>query len=181
MRGPTTRSPGGCAAAEGRGQLAGHRLPSTEEVLRRLKRTGWLPRDATTNATLEIGLGAGGSIQKPGFRMLGSLYIGTVTEPLRILDAADTASGYQANALGMFRAARRAGFDGIRILDQLQSKGWGNVYHESVGLFPRGLAKMRWTRIDARNYAASAEQGAPGYGEWKTTPEYEAWRSGQGA
>jgi hypothetical protein len=155
----------------------GGRTPSADEVMDRMERIGF-ERPDSKYQPYRVRVD-GDRILKPGEKITGTLYVGTVLEPLEIFDA--TLGGEiehdlmnpQYNDLGTMRKVRDLGYDGIRIQDFLQSKTWGNVGHQSIGLFPSGIRKVRWTPVPATNYdppdEPDAERG------WGNTPEYQAW------
>ena len=153
----------------------GYTAPSEEEVLRRLKRTGWIGKDATVHSGLEVRTSLG-RILRPDEVETGRLYFGVAREPLNILDAVE-GEEYQANDLTLFRLARKAGYDGVQISDQLQSEIWGNVGHIAIGLFPLGLAKMRWRALPAKNYDEPDVPWQEDRPQWATTPEWAAARA----
>jgi hypothetical protein len=155
--------------------LGAGRTPSADEIMDRMERIGF-ERPGSRFEPYRIRV-HGDRILRPSEKITGSLYVGTVREPLHVFDA--TLGGEiehdlmnpQYNDLETIRKVERLGYDGIRIQDFLQSKSRGNVGHESIGLFPSGIRKVRWGEpIPATNY-----EPAPGEYDWDLTPEYEAW------
>jgi len=108
----------------------------------------------------------------------GRLFIGTPKTPLNILDARRGNEGDLLNVEyhnhPLFQDALKKGYDGIRINDFAQSKNWGNVGHQSVGLYPHAVEKLDWNIIPASNFD---------FGDhiWKvfSTPEFEEWKNKQ--
>lgn len=76
---------------------------------------------------------------------------------------------------GVFRQARDVGYDGVKINDYLQSRHWGNFGHQSIGLFPSGIAKLQYECIPATNF------DSPQIEDWNqgVTPEFAAWARAQ--
>lgn len=114
------------------------------------------------------------TIKARDYKMPGRLFVGTAKEPLNIFDAYDyVEDGRAHNALGLFRKLRLMGYHGIKIPDYTQSENWGNVGHESVGIFPNHVDKVDWQIIPATTF------------DWQddvrqfTTPEFEEWRNSQ--
>jgi len=111
------------------------------------------------------------------YRAEGRLFIVRTTSPLRLADLTGEEGDLgdpQYNWFEVFRRLEAAGYDGVRINDFLQSDKWGNVGHISIGVFPRGLPKLTYTSVPARNYDPEDLDG------WRRpTPEFlEFWREG---
>lgn len=52
----------------------------------------------------------------------------------------------------MFRQKAFAGYDGIVINDFAQSEVWGNVGHQSVGLFPKGIEQVNFYTVPCTTF-----------------------------
>lgn len=150
------------------------RIPSAEELNTRLQRIGFEPQQGHGQWALYEFEFMRDQLLRPGRCATGTLYIGTVQSPLRIFDM--TLRGEvehdlmnpQYHALPEFRALEERGYDGIRIRDFLQSKIWGNVGHDSIGLFRSSIDKLAWEMIPAKNFD-------PEEHDWGNTSEYQAW------
>lgn len=75
------------------------------------------------------------------------------------------------NNIDLFQKAEQAGYDGISIWDFAQSKQYGNVGHESIGIFPAGLAKLYTFAIPAVGHDLADDVTVP----W--TPEFAALKA----
>lgn len=89
------------------------------------------------------------------YSMPGNLYIFNGASKLNLYDMS-TGEGdlmnVQYHEIDTFKKIDDAGFDGVIIDDFAQSKTYGNVGHESVGLFERGIKKLSSLSIPAKNY-----------------------------
>lgn len=135
-------------------------IPTEEEVIQRLGEAGYEPKYPPDG--YEIGL-INDKPMSPGAKTQGRLFTLTVQEPLKIYDT--TAGGQREGDLmepdyhrhDWFEAARKAGYDGIKITDFAQTDYWGNYGHDSIGLFQDALSKLSWEESEAMH---------PGDEEW---------------
>ena len=114
-------------------------------------------------------------IMTPGERLQGKLFILKVQQPLRIYDYASGSSGDlmspDYHRYDVFRAAEKAGYDGVRINDYAQVHNHGNVGHQAIGLFAGALPKLKWESIPASHPKMDSI--------FDTTPEWQAYKSRQ--
>lgn len=69
-----------------------------------------------------------------------------------------------------FKEAYEAGYDGVKVPDLLQSERWGNFGHDSYGVFPDSIKKLRYDSVPATNYDPETVEG------WSLpTPEFVLW------
>ena len=136
-------------------------------IIDALTALGYTPR---RHGTYEIKL-AHDQVMPADWKLVGRLFILEPKEPLSLLDirTGDTADLLDPEYLhyDKFKAVEKAGFDGVRVPDLLQSKVWGNFGHDSVALFKRALKKLKVRSIPATNY------DPPDMAGWRVpTPEF---------
>ncbi|MDZ4391193.1 MAG: hypothetical protein U0974_15830 [Gemmatimonadales bacterium] len=112
------------------------------------------------------GAGKGGQVvvRPADYKEPGRLYIALPTETLRL---ADMAAGHEGclvdpdhRKIDAFREMEFMGYDGVVINDFAQSPSAGNVGHESIGLFPKGLTKITAISVPA-SHVDGAGRGYP--------------------
>lgn len=110
----------------------------------------------------------------PNTKQMGRLFILKSQQPLRIYDYAAGREGdlmeVDYHKHDLFEAVKKAGYDGIKIHDFAQVEDWGNVGHESIGIFPNSVQKLKWESIPAQH---------PNYDEFRktrTTPEWAEYQ-----
>lgn len=122
------------------------------------------------NGVYEIKL-RGDEVMPADWKLVGRLFI---LRPKVQLKLADITTGDPADLLdpeylhyGRFKAFEKAGYDGVKVPDLLQSKHWGNFGHDSIALFKRALKKLDVRSIPATNYDPTDMAG------WqRPTPEF---------
>lgn len=113
----------------------------------------------------------GDAIMPADWKLVGRLFI---LRPKVQLKLADITTGDPADLLdpeylhyGRFKAFEKAGYDGVKVPDLLQSEHWGNFGHDSIALFKRALKKLDVRSIPATNYDPTDMAG------WRRpTPEF---------
>jgi RNA:NAD 2'-phosphotransferase (TPT1/KptA family) len=124
-----------------------------EYVRRKLREYGYEPRGKGMDEwyRLKTERGEGKDVLLPNRNQEGTLLAFDVLEPLRLYDM--TEGGRREGDLmepdhlkhSQFEAAQAAGYDGVKINDFAQSETEGNVGHTAIGIFGRGLAKVKET------------------------------------
>ena len=99
----------------------------------------------------------GDEIVRPkNYKMPGRLFIGHPQKPLNIFDTTEYLEGDESNPAyhmhDVFNLIKGKGYHGVKIPDFAQSKNWGNVHHESVGIFPEYVDHLNWDVIPAVNF-----------------------------
>jgi hypothetical protein len=120
-----------------------------------------------------------GEVVRPkDYKMPGRLFVGHPRKPLNIFDTTEHLESDMQNPAyhmhGVFRAVKDRGYHGIKIHDFAQSKNWGNVNHESVGIFPEYADHLDWDVIPAVNF----DWGDNIVGVF-STPEWDAYHKQQ--
>lgn len=111
--------------------------------------------------------------------LVGRLFIVQPKRELDLFDLRDafdhTLSDPQYHRYDFFRKAYALGKDGVLIRDYCQTEIWGNVEHESIGLFERALADSHTQSISAKHFEWSESE----YPSDRTaSPEYARWSNG---
>lgn len=131
-----------------------------DEIIREMieGRLGYEP-DKSGGYEMSVDYSPDGSLiaHPANYRSPGQLFIGRGKNDLKIYDMTHGGdegdiTDPQYHHLGSFDQAKKAGYDGVKIADFLQSANWGNVGHPSIGLFPRGIKKMNFTSIPATHW-----------------------------
>lgn len=89
------------------------------------------------------------------FKAVGQLYMLMNKGELKIYDYTGHGGDLmdpQYNHIKIFKMLEQEGYDGVKINDYAQSENWGNVGHESIGIFPSGLRKIKYLTIPASNF-----------------------------
>lgn len=144
--------------------------PRYSDLVRRLKDWGYQSEcrfDYRAQVTID-----GGHVQRAGYSRPGQLFVVAGVERLRLYDVSgggecDLADP-QYHRLADFRAAEAAGYDGVVIGDLCQSKNHGNVVHQSLGVFSRGLERLRYESIPALKWDWPADASISA-----STPDFE--------
>lgn len=157
-------------------------LPTEEEVAERIEKVGWKDMSGSKSAAFKrYQVLSGESIHDflpPGQTMTGRLFVAKVMQPLKIYDISEGREGDLMNPdyhrYRMFERVEKEGYDGVKIHDFAQVHDWGNVGHESIGIFKNALTKLTWTSMPAKHV------------DWEharankyTTPEYEEYLKGK--
>jgi hypothetical protein len=121
---------------------------------------------------------AGEMVLPKDYKKPGRLFIGHPRQPLNIFDATDGLEGDQQNPAyhrrEVFEFAKNKGYHGVKIPDFAQSRNWGSVHHESVGIFPEHVDRLEWDVIPAVNF----DWGDTLHGVY-STPEWDAYHKQQ--
>jgi len=132
-------------------------IPRQRDIYNFIKNT--LGYDVDNNDDVEILMGHDENgveeFYPADYSMPGELYIFSGAKELNLFDMS-TGEGdlmdVQYHSVDKFKELATEGYDGVIIDDFAQSKTYGNVGHESVGLFPAGIKKMAAFSVPAKNY-----------------------------
>lgn len=85
----------------------------------------------------------------------GRLFIITVKEDLRVFDYAQGRESdlqdIDYHNIPLFRKLEEQGYDGVIITDFAQTKDYGNMPHNSIGIFKDSIKKLEWETIAAKH------------------------------
>ena len=148
--------------------------PTNREVVQRLAAMGYAWQEGTDfQAWVRTAVGKDKDIFLPkDHRMEGRLFIVDGVSDLKLYDYASGRDGDLTDVdyrkIDLFRDVEAQGYDGIIIHDFCQTETHGNVGHRAIGVFPGGIAKIRYATVPAVHWEWPARQGC---GE-EVSPEF---------
>lgn len=89
------------------------------------------------------------------YKMPGKLYVISGVSQLKLMDISKGESdltNLQYHKLDLFKQFESDGYDGVIIDDFCQTKKYGNLGHQSVGIFPSGISKLECRSIFATHH-----------------------------
>lgn len=138
--------------------------PTSPQLIEKLEALGY--EDDPDNSGIRwspkygLLLGNGWEVMPADWQEQGQLISIRVRQPISLYDMTEDEGDLmnpQHLEIDKFNKLQEAGYDGVRINDFLQHKEWGNVGHESVGLFASGLAKIDYHDIEPATHPSSEE------------------------